>query len=191
MLAARRAPAQAPATQIIVGYELAGLRFDPDEKLEALIASVAPLGSPFVESGAADQIGAVLIGTLPRVKKAFEAIGYDAILSTRAARGGLVLVADVPSYQRLRYVFVEGNGLSLRQDEIQRRISIRAGHVVPPDGPARAAALEAERGRVTDYLRGEGYFDASVRIEAAAAKSVRGAVDLRVKIERGTGYPLG
>jgi outer membrane protein insertion porin family len=190
------APTPTPAApaalmQVIVGYEIKGLRFDPDEKLEALIASVAPLGSPFVESGPADQIGNVLIGTLPRVKKALEAIGYGSTLSTRAERGGLVLVADVQAYERLRYVFVEGNGWAVRQDEIQRRVSIRAGHVLPPAGPERVAALEVERGHVIDYLRGEGFFEANVRIDTVAAPSVRGAVDFYVRIKRGPGYPLG
>jgi outer membrane protein assembly complex protein YaeT len=184
------APAPAPL-QIIVGYELTGKRADPDEKLEALIASVAPLGSPFVESGPADEIGTVLIGTLPRVKKAFEAIGYGANLRTRPGRGGLVLVAELDARDRLRYVFVEGNGWKLRQDEIQRRISIRAGHVLPPAGPARDAALEVERGHVLDYLRGEGYLEAGARIDAVPAARVPGAVDFHVRIDRGPGFPLG
>jgi outer membrane protein insertion porin family len=186
-----RAEAPAAAPQIIVQYELSGLRSDPDAKLEALMASVAPLGSPFVESGAADQIGTILIGTLPRIKSAFDAIGYDANLSTRPGRGGLVIVADVHALDRLRYVFVEGNGFFLRQDEIQRRISIRAGHVLPPAGPARTAALETERAHVLDFLRGEGFFEANVRIDAKPSPSVRGAVDLYVRIQRGEGYPLG
>jgi outer membrane protein insertion porin family len=189
--AVARAEAPAAAPQIIVQYELSGLRSDPDAKLEALMASVAPLGSPFVESGAADQIGTILIGTLPRMKSAFDAIGYDANLSTRPGRGGLVIVADVHALDRLRYVFVEGNGFFLRQDEIQRRISIRAGHVLPPAGPARTAALETERAHVLDFLRGEGFFEANVSIDAKPSPSVRGAVDFYVRIQRGEGFPLG
>jgi outer membrane protein insertion porin family len=192
---AKTAPAStsaaAPLMSIIVGYELKGTRFDPDEKLEALIASVAPLGSPFVESGPADQVGTVLIGTVPRTERALEAAGYASTVTTRAGRGGLVLVADVQAYDRLRYVFVQGNGWRVRQDEIQRRISIRAGHVLPPPGPARAAALELERGHVIDYLRGEGFFEANVRVDADPASGVRGAVDFYVRINRGPGYPLG
>jgi outer membrane protein insertion porin family len=185
-----RAPSPTLTMSIIVGYELTGSRFDPDDKLDTLIASVAPLGSPFVESGPADQVGGVLIGTLPRAQKALEGVGYAAKLSTHPGRGGLVVVANVQSYERLRYVFVEGNG-NVRQDEIQRRIGIRAGHVLPPPGPDRAAALERERGHVIEYLRGEGYFEANVRIDAVSAPRVRGAVDFFVRIQRGPGYPLG
>ncbi len=188
-----KAPATpaAPAISIIVGYELTGHRVDPDEKLEALIASVAPLGSPFVESGAADQVGGVLIGTLPRISKALADIGYDSTIRTRPGRGGLVVLADVQARERLRYVYVAGNGWKVRQDEIQRRVSIRAGHVVPPAGAARVAALEVERGHVIDYLRGEGFFDANVRLDAVPAPRVRGAVDFHLSIQRGPGYPLG
>ena len=185
-----RDPAPTSTISIIVGYELTGPRVDPDDELDMLIASVAPLGSPFVESGPADQVGGVLIGTLPRVQKALEAIGYGAQLSTRPEHGGLVVVVKVQPYERLRYVYVEGN-LNVRQDEIQRRISIRAGHVLPPPGPERVAALERERGHVIDYLRGEGYFDANVRLDAVASPRVRGAVDFFVRIKRGPGYPLG
>jgi outer membrane protein insertion porin family len=184
------APAPTPAPAVIVGYDLSGVRFDPDDKLEALVASVAPVGSPFVESGPADQIGTVLVGTLPRVQRALEAIGYGSTLSTRPGPGGLVLVAKVQAYDRLRYVFVEGNG-NVRQDEIQRRVSIRAGRVLPPEGAPRASALEVERGHVIDYLRGEGYLEANVRIDAVPAKRVRGAVDFYVRIERGPAFPLG
>ncbi len=74
--AAAPEPSPAESMQIIVGYELAGSYFDAKEKLEALLASVAPLGSPFVASGPADEVGGVLIGTLPREKKALEAVGY-------------------------------------------------------------------------------------------------------------------
>ncbi|HEY2728456.1 MAG TPA: POTRA domain-containing protein [Polyangia bacterium] len=184
-------PSPAAAMQIIVGYELAGSYFDPKEKLEALLASVAPLGSPFVASGPADEVGGVLIGTLPREKKALEAVGYSARLSTRAGRGGIVVIAEVERYDRLRYVFVEGNGWNVRQDELQRRVSIRAGHVLPPAGPARVAALEVERGHVIEYLRAAGYFEANVRLDAVPSRRVPGAVDFYVRIQRGPGYPLG
>jgi outer membrane protein insertion porin family len=187
---AQDAPPGTSAISIIVGYELSGHRTDPDERLEALLASVGPLGSPFVESGPADQIGGVLIGTLPRMAKALEGVGYHAKLSTRAGPGGLVVVADLEVYDRLRYVFVDGNR-GTRQDEIQRRISVRAGHVLPPPGPDRDASLEQEREHVIEYLRGEGYFDANVRLDFAPARGVPGATDLYVHIARGAPYPLG
>jgi outer membrane protein insertion porin family len=179
-----------PAPSIVTGYEFSGRRFDTDERLAQYLATVAPLGSPFIESGPSDQVGDVLIGTLPRLEKALEAIGYRSKLSTKGAHGGTVIVADLLAYDRLRYVFVKGNR-TIRQDEIQRRISIRPGRPLPPDGPERAASLETERQHVIEFLRGEGYFDANVRLDVEPVPTVQGAVDLRVTIVRGTGYPLG
>jgi outer membrane protein insertion porin family len=180
----------APSVTTVVAYEIAGARNDSDEKLTALMASVAPLGSPFVESGAADQIGGVLIGTIPRLKEALEAVGYRAVLTTHPAAGGVAIVASLAAYDRLRYVFVQGNR-TVRQDEIQRRISIRPGRPLPPGGPERDAALQGERARVIDFLRSEGYFEANVRLDAVAAPKVKGATDLYITIGLGPGYPLG
>jgi outer membrane protein insertion porin family len=182
-------PASAVA-EIVTGYEFKGRRFDSDDRLAQYLATVAPLGSPFIESGPSDQVGSVLVGTVPRLEKALQAIGYRATITTRHANGGVVIVADLLAYDRLRYVFVKGNWTT-RQDEIQRRISIRPGRPLPPDGPERAAALEAERERVIEFLRGEGYFDANVRIDVDPVEVLQGAVDLRVTIQRGQGYPLG
>jgi outer membrane protein insertion porin family len=174
----------------IVTYELAGKRVDPDAKLRALCESVAPLGSPFVPSGPADQVGGVPIGTLPRLIQGLDAIGYRASLSTHAAPGGVAIVATLTPYERLRYVYVSGNWW-IRQDEIQRRISIRAGHPLPPAGPERNAALERERERVIEFLRGEGFFEANTRIEAVPARTAPGGIDLRVTVDPGRYYPVG
>jgi outer membrane protein insertion porin family len=180
----------ASSATVVVAYELSGTRSDPDEKLTALMASVSPLGSPFVESGPADQVGGVLIGTIPRLREALEAVGYRAVLTTHPAPGGIAIAAALVAYDRLRYVFVQGN-LTIRQDEIQRRISIRPGRPLPPPGPERTAAMEQERARVIDFVRGEGYFDANVRLDPVAAPKVKGATDLYITIGRGPGYPLG
>ena len=185
-----RAEPRASAVPVIVGYELVGKRLDPDDKLAAYMATVAPVGSPFVQSGPADLGGGVLIGTLPRLARALESLGYRATFTTRGDGGGLVVVAQVAAYDRVRYVFVKGNWTT-RQDEIQRRVTIRPGRPLPPEGPERAAALEIERGHVIDFLRTEGYFDANVRIDAAAPRGVPGAADLIVRIDRGPAYPLG
>jgi outer membrane protein insertion porin family len=184
------APPAAPAKVPIVGYEIDGARIDPDDKLKALCQSVAPLGSPFVASGPADLVGGTPIGTLPRLRLGFEAIGYRAVLAEHPAPGGVVIHAGLTAYDRLRYVFVTGNRW-IRQDEIQRRITVRAGRPLPPAGAERDAALERERDRVTDYLRGEGFFEATARLEATPASGTPGAVDLHVALALGPEYPLG
>jgi outer membrane protein assembly complex protein YaeT len=175
----------------IAGYEIDGRRIDPDDKLQALLASVAAPGTPFVASGPADEVGSIPIGTEPRLALALDAIGYHAALATHpAAGGGLTVHVTLTPYDRLRYVFVSGNW-PIRQDEIQRRISIRPGRPLPLPGADRAATLERERDRVIDFLRGEGYFDANVRLDAVPAPKTPLAVDFYLKVRLGPAYPLG
>jgi len=179
-----------PAARIpIAGYELAGQRIDGDEQLMALLASIAPVGEPFVETGPSDRIGRPL-GTIPRLAEVLDGIGYRSNVSKRAAAGGVTLVVELTPYDRVRYVFVTGNW-PIRQDEIQRRITIRPGRPLPPPGAERTAALERERLRILDFLRNEGYFEASVRMDARPGAKNPRAVDLYVDIDKGPSYPLG
>jgi outer membrane protein insertion porin family len=179
----------APAARVpIVGYEIAGTRIDPEEKLQALMRSVSAIGDPFIESGPSDRIGQPF-GTIPRLAQMFDAVGYRAVITTRPAPGGLTVVATLLPYERLRYVFVSGNR-RIQQDEIQRRITVRAGQPLPPVGPERAAMLERERLLVIDFLRGRGYFEANVGLEARPG-SDPGSLDLYVSVDLGPAYPLG
>ena len=111
---------------------------------------MAAAGEPFVPAGPSDDIGRPT-ATLPRLGLALDAIGYRSKLDTKAAPGGFIIVATLTPYDRVRYVFVTGNR-PIRQDEIQRRITIRAGRPLPPAGPERVAALERERERVIDFM---------------------------------------
>lgn len=182
-------PAPPPAAAVpIAGYELGGTRIDPDDKLQALLAAVAAVGEPFVPAGPSDLIGQPL-GTVPRLVRAFDAIGYRAAITTRPRAGAVTLVVNLLPYERLRYVFVTGNR-RIQQDEIQRRITIRQGQPLPPPGPERAAVLEREREHVIDFLRSRGYFEANVRLEARPG-SAPGALDFHVLVRLGPAYPLG
>ncbi len=180
----------APAARVpIAGYELAGQPIDPVEQLVALLASIAPVGEPFIETGPSDRIGRPL-GTIPRLTEVLDGIGYRSIVSKKAAAGGVTLIVELQPYDRVRYVFVKGNW-PIRQDEIQRRITIRPGRPLPPPGAERTAALEQERLRVLDFLRNEGYFEATVRLDARPGAKNPRAVDLYVDIDKGPSYPLG
>ncbi len=185
------APAPGPPTAAripIVGYEVGGSRIDSDDQLRALMFSVAALGDPYIESGPSDRIGRPF-GTIPRLVQALDAVGYRAALSTRPAPGGVVIVATLLPYERLRYVFVSGNR-RIQQDEIQRRITIRPGQALPPAGAERTAVLERERELIIDFLRGRGYFEANVGLDARPG-SVPGSLDLYVAVRLGPAYPVG
>jgi outer membrane protein assembly complex protein YaeT len=186
---ARSASAQQAPRIPIVGYELGGSRIDPDDKLQALLGSVAALGDPFVEAGPSDAIGQPL-GTVPRLAQALDAVGYRAAITTRPARGGVTVVVTLLPYDRVRYVFVSGNW-PIQQDEIQRRITVRPGRPLPPPGPERKVVLERERELVIDFLRSRGYFEATVGLDAQPGPSAAGSVDLFVNVKLGPAYPLG
>src|SRR5205085_9410445 len=126
------------------------------------------------------------LGTIPRLVQALDGIGYRAKVTKRQAGGGVTLVVDLLPYDRVRYVFVDGNW-PIRQDEIQRRITIRPGRPLPPAGAERAAALEQERMRVLDFRRSEGYFDASVRRDAQPGRKDPFAVCLYITFSKGPG----
>ena len=180
----------APGFGPIAGYEVGGTIVEQDGRVEQLLNAMAPTGSPFVPSGPADRIGTP-IGTLPRLRRALDGIGYQATLDTREGWGGTVVLVQVRPYDRVRYFFVKGNG-PIQQDEIQRRITIRTGHTLPMPGPLRDAAIEEERQRVIRFLRDErGYFEANVRIDLWSHGANPAAVDFHVHITRGPGYPIG
>jgi outer membrane protein insertion porin family len=193
--AADQAPAEEttappPAAKILIaGYELQGERIDPDEKLQQFLATVASVGELFVPAGSSDEIGRP-VATIPRLAQALDALGYRAVMTTKPAPGGLTIVVALTPYERVRYVFVSGNR-PIRQDEIMRRITIRAGRPLPPRGPERTAALERERQRVIEFIRSEGYFEANVKLEGRPALTAAGAVDLYVTVELGPAYPVG
>lgn len=173
----------------IVGFELTGTLSEPKEVLEQVLRGVFPDGTPFVESGPADRLG-VPIGTVPRARRALDSVGYHAAVTPRLVPGGVVLVVDLRPYDRVRYVFVSGNW-PIRQDELQRRISIRPGRPLPMPGPERDQAIERERVRLLQFLQGEGYFDVSLRIDPVSRGSSPAAVDLYVRVSRGPAYPVG
>ena len=150
---------------------------------------IFPEGTRFVESGPADRIG-VPIGTIPRLRKALDTVGYDATAEVRQVAGGVALSVHLRPYDRVRYIYVSGNW-RVRQDEISRRISLRPGRPLPPLGPNRDAAMERERERVIQFLRSEGYFDANVRIDLTPHGAAPAAVDLTIRIARGPDYPVG
>ena len=64
-----------PRRRLIAGYGVTGQLVDPADQIQALLESVAPIGSPFIESGPADRIGTP-IGTIPRLTQSLDSIGY-------------------------------------------------------------------------------------------------------------------
>jgi len=181
--------APAPAAPTIAGYGVTGQLVDPAERIQALLESVSPIGSPFIESGPADRIGTP-IGTIPRLTRALDAVGYGAVVRPMTQAGKVQIAVDLRAYDRLRYVFVDGNR-RIPQDEIQRQITLRPGSPLPPPGPARDTAIERERGRIVEYLRNQGYFESKVRIDLAVGQGAPAPADFTVTVDKGPAFPVG
>ena len=167
---------------------------DSAGRIESLVAAIAPLHGPFVESGEADRVGTP-IGTVPRLENLLKAVGYQAHVAVQTDTGGIHLQIRLRPFDRIRQIFVSGNQPivrpGVRQEEILRQLSIRNGQALPPAGPGRDAFLDAEATRARDYLRTQGFQDAEVHIVAHGTNKVPARVNLDVRVKPGPGYPLG
>ena len=62
------------------------------------------------------------IGTIPRIKHLLEVIGYAADIAPTRTAEGMVLQVRLRAYDRLRRIFVTGNG-GVRQLDIMGKLS--------------------------------------------------------------------
>jgi outer membrane protein insertion porin family len=186
------APALSQEAPSIASVSIEGST-DPAGRVDALVATVAPLGGPFVESGEADRMGTP-IGTVPRLQNLLKAVGYQAQIAVATDGGGARLQIRLQPFDRVRQIFVSGNQpifrQGVRQEEILRQLSIRNGQALPPAGERRDAFLDAEAARVRDYLHTQGFQDAEVRIALHATHTIPARVNLDVRVKPGPGYPL-
>jgi outer membrane protein assembly factor BamA len=167
---------------------------DPAGCMESLVATIAPLDAPFVESGEADRVGTP-IGTVPRLQNLLKAVGYQAQVEVQTDADRARLRIRLRPADRVRQIFVSGNQpvfrQGVRQEEILRQLSIRNGQALPPAGERRDSFFDAESARVRDYLRTQGFQDAEVHIVAHSNDKVPATVNLDVRVKPGPGYPLG
>ena len=90
--------AGAPASgTIISGYGVTGQLVDPSDRIQALLESIAPIGSAFIESGPADRIGTP-IGTIPRLTQSLDSIGYASKVRPIPSGGRVQMAVEVHPY---------------------------------------------------------------------------------------------
>jgi len=77
----------------------------------------------------------------------------------------------------------------LLDDEVGRRMRVRAGSYLPWEPIRRQCAIADERERVAAYLHDEGYADATVTIVPSIDND--SSVELRVKVDLGAKYIVG
>lgn len=170
-------------------FKIAGTLIDPEAKLVDFVKAWLPSGATFVESGDYDAVGTP-IGTVARITKAFDGIGYQAEVQSSSAANQVRLQITLHPYDRLRQIFVKGNW-PLRQDEIIRRLSIRPGQTLPPPGSLRQTWISEEIDRVLTFLKSQGYLDAKASIRLDARPKEPSPVNLTVSIALGPDYPIG
>jgi outer membrane protein insertion porin family len=193
-------PAQPPppapvdaAGPILLGVDVEGSS-DAPGSIEALLASVARPGMPFVPSGDADRVGTP-IGTIPRAKYILGVVGYTAEITELSSAGGVRLHVRLRPLDRVRRIFVTGNQPFLRQgvrqEDVMGKLSLRPGQKLAPAGMQRDAFIAGEADHVRDFLRSSGYWEAGVQLELHDDGKVPAEINLLIRVNLGPAYPLG
>lgn len=181
-------------TSKVRGLSVLGSADEPG-KIESYLADIASPGSPFVPAGDADLVG-IPIGTIPRIKQALASIGYAADAMTIPEGDGVWLQLQLREFDRVRRIFVTGNQRwypfsGVRQQDIIGKLSFRPGQKLPMAGADRDAFLSAQADHVRDFLRGLGYWEGEVHFDLRDNGMIPAQIDLIIRIDLGTAYPLG
>jgi outer membrane protein insertion porin family len=105
-------------------------------------------------------------------------------LAPRAIIRSVRVTTDV----QLLHVWQSFTTVSL-DDEVERRMRLRAGTYVPWNPAARACEILREKQRIADYLHDEGFFEATV--DLSIEPDTVGAARVRVQLTLGPEYQLG
>ena len=125
-------------------------------------------------------------------------IGYELvdIQDTQSASGERVamLYLEPVTLVRRVEVTIKDNSIvepfdAVFSDEITRRMRLRPGSPLERSPELRRQQFLRESQRIADYLRGEGYFEASVSVVATPAG--KNAVELEVAIDKNARYQIG
>jgi len=166
---------------------------DSPGRVEALLDTVASGGARLVASGDADRVG-MPIGTLARLKRMLEIVGYSADVTVVREVDGVELRIHLRAFDRVRQIYVSGNQPFIagpRQQDLIAKLSIRPGQRLPPSGLARDTFIASETDHVRDFLHAQGYWEARVHLELHDNGEVPAEINLVIRVELGPAYPLG
>jgi outer membrane protein insertion porin family len=190
----------APAASTELGRSIRGVvvegSTDKPGRIEALVSAISPADTPFVPSGDADRNG-IPIGTVPRIKQTLLAVGYASEITEIPDGDGLRLHIKLQALDRVRRIWVSGNQpwpwvfSGVRQEDIIGKLSFRPGQKFPAAGQEREAFLSDQAGRIRDFLRTQGYWEADVHFELHDNGKVPAEITLVIRVDLGPGYPLG
>ncbi|HEY5949719.1 MAG TPA: POTRA domain-containing protein, partial [Kofleriaceae bacterium] len=130
--------------------------------------------------------------TLPQVAELTARFGYQLVGHiTQDIPSGTKLVLHLAPLPLVRHVEVSiSQSLTdkLLEDDVQRRMSTRAGSYLPWEPVRRQCAMLEERRRIAEFLHDEGYFDAEVDAVTALERS---SATVHVKVDLKSTYKLG
>ena len=130
------------------------------------------------------------------IRRIASAFGYHLVgLSTRESAQGTLAVVHVAPLPLVRRIDVKVNVDSLwdtlLDDEIRRRMRVRAGSYLPWTPKDRACDLHDETRRIEEFLRDEGFIDARARIDQTLDKSADAGLRLSISVTPGPRYTTG
>lgn len=130
------------------------------------------------------------------IRRIASAFGYHLVgLSTRESPQGtiaVVHVAPLPLVRRIDVrVDVDSIWDTLLDDEIRRRMRVRAGSYLPWAPKDRACDLYEETRRIEEFLRDEGFIDARARIGQTLDQSADAGLRLTISVDPGPPYTTG
>jgi outer membrane protein assembly factor BamA len=120
--------------------------------------------------------------------------GYHVVgLGTRDVADNKVLgvlhVAPLPLVRKVNINIKQSTFAILLDDQVRRRLRIRAGNPLPWTAADRKCELDEERARIADYLHfEEGYFDAKVEHEERRRGD---GLEITIRVQLGDQYTTG
>jgi outer membrane protein assembly factor BamA len=172
-------------------WTVTGRLIDDRETIEAVLETEMVTHRALTESAQAD------------IAAACERYGYELVgFATESLGGGgvraVLHIEPIPIVRRVTVRIptslhpkkIPENFIAATMDEeIRRRMRLREGTALPWAEGARQGALDEEAQRISEYLRDEGFFDATVRLGVTLDGGYGALLELRVNL--GTPYHLG
>ncbi|HEY5920392.1 MAG TPA: POTRA domain-containing protein, partial [Kofleriaceae bacterium] len=132
------------------------------------------------------------IATLPQLAALTARFGYqldrhDTIDLPNGAKLVLYL-APLPLVRRVNIDIDQSIIDKLLEDDVRRRLGMRAGAYLPSEPIRRQCAILEETRRIEEFLHDEGYFDAKVNAYAALERS---SATVNITVDLGDDFKLG
>ncbi len=129
------------------------------------------------------------------IRRIASSFGYHLVgLSTRESAQGtlaVVHVAPLPLVRRIDVKTYVDFWDTFLDDEIRRRMRVRAGSYLPWAPKDRACDLHEETRRIEEFLRDEGFIDARARIEQSLDRGADAGLRLNIVVDPGPRYTTG